>query len=87
MTQMIRYTYDEAEREPWMTLDHMSAVVAAVVAPADNPLVALHLLPKCVLAEREDKAHLDSSTLCFVSWCQTPADIERASRRSDRVVF
>lgn len=40
-----------------MALDDVAAVVAAVVAPADDALVALDLLAEGVLAAREDEAH------------------------------
>jgi hypothetical protein len=51
-------TYNKAECEPRMRLDDMSAVVAAIVATADDSFVTLDLLPKRVLTECEDEAHL-----------------------------
>lgn len=50
--------YDEAESEPWMRLDDFGRVVAAVVAPADEPFVALDLLLEAGLATGEDETHV-----------------------------
>jgi hypothetical protein len=40
-----------------MTLDYMGRVVAAVMTPADNAVVALDLLAEGLLATGEDKTH------------------------------
>ncbi len=50
-------THDEAEGKPRVALDDMAADIAAVVAPADNALVALHVFAERVLAAREDDTH------------------------------
>jgi len=50
--------YNEAEGEPRVALDDVPAVVAAVVAPADDALVSLDFLPEGVLAAGEDETHL-----------------------------
>lgn len=50
-------THNEAKGEPRMRLGDRGRVVAAVVAAADEAVVALDFLAEGVLAAREDDAH------------------------------
>lgn len=50
-------TYNEAKGKPRVRLDDLAAVVAAVVALADDALVALDFLAEGVLATGEDETH------------------------------
>ena len=52
-----RRTHDEAKGKPRVLLNDVPGVVAAIIAPAHDALVALDLLAKCVLAAREDQTH------------------------------
>lgn len=57
-------TYYEAKSEPWIALDNMTGVVAAVVALADDALVAFDFLAKGVLAAGKYQAHFGWFGLC-----------------------
>ena len=50
-------TYDKAEGEPRILLDHMAAIISTVVTSADDALVALYLLAEGVLAARKYDTH------------------------------
>jgi hypothetical protein len=50
-------TYDEAESEPGVLFDNVSAVVPAVVTPADDALVSFYLLTEGVLSARKYDTH------------------------------
>lgn len=52
-----RVAYNEAEGEPRVALDDMAAVVSAVMALTDDPLVAFDLLPEGVLSTGEYQTH------------------------------
>ncbi len=60
-----RKTYHKAKGKPRVRLDDVAAVVAAVVATADDTLIALDLLAERVLAAREDDTH----GACFDGAC------------------
>ena len=49
--------YNEAKGEPGVGFDDGAGIVAAVVAPADEALVAFHILAEGVLAASKDDAH------------------------------
>jgi len=51
------YYGDEAKGKPRMRLDDVPAIVATVVAPTHDALVAFNLLAERVLAAREDETH------------------------------
>ncbi len=50
-------TYNEAKGEPGVALEHMARHVPAVVALADNALVARDLLAEGVLTADEEEEH------------------------------
>ena len=52
-----KLTYNEAKGEPGVGLDDGPGVVAAVVAAADEPVVAFHVPAESVLAACKNDTH------------------------------